>query len=208
MPKITQQKREFLQRTIRDKVFEESCRILKDKGLGAFTMQALADAVGVSKGTLYNYFKDKKDVLIFINGRFFDQVAAEMEQLLLEEQDYRKALWKMIHITLLHMSESRFMRFIAGEMHYRTTVMHGEEDNFRKDPEHKIQKVLVEFFRRGMEHGVFRGTSPELLELVFTSVLDGLDVRSTFEKDFDAKNGEQLDQAADAIMYGFCVSED
>lgn len=44
-------------------IFRSLGLVLRERGLGAMTMQDIADQLGMTKGSLYYYFKDKQDLL-------------------------------------------------------------------------------------------------------------------------------------------------
>ena len=56
-------------------IFEASAQILETRGLDAFTTNAIAKLAGVSIGTLYQYFPNKKSILIAMAQRELDKAS-------------------------------------------------------------------------------------------------------------------------------------
>ncbi|MBP5212298.1 MAG: TetR/AcrR family transcriptional regulator, partial [Pyramidobacter sp.] len=79
VPRMLEEKRELIAAVMREKVFECTCALLREEGWRAFTMEKLAARMGVAKGTLYNYFRDKESVILFIRDQVSAHVAAELE---------------------------------------------------------------------------------------------------------------------------------
>lgn len=204
MPKFNEVKKELLERGLKEQVFNEGCRILKEEGWAGFTMDKLAQGVGVSKGTLYNYFKNKLDVVVYINEKLFLEVAADIEADLGKEGDCRDILQDSVRRSLTKMEKFRFLRMVMVEMNMKSPKK-CEGRQLTRDPENKVYKAFIKFFRRGIDEGAFKPYSPELLEVFFTAVVDGLDVSSNFEPSFQPSNKETMEQIINMILDAICL---
>lgn len=68
--------REQLWQARRDQILDAAAAVFADKGFDRATTKEIAQAAGVSEGTIYNYFDSKFGLLVGIMGRI-----AEVEQL-------------------------------------------------------------------------------------------------------------------------------
>jgi AcrR family transcriptional regulator len=59
-------------------ILEAAAQILEAGGLEAFTTNAVAERAGVSIGTLYQYFSDKKAILLALAGQEMQSTLAEI----------------------------------------------------------------------------------------------------------------------------------
>ena len=66
MPRYTQKMREMMTESVRHDVCAAGIALLCEGGWEAFTTENIAKRLGVSRGVLYNYFKDKNDILYAI----------------------------------------------------------------------------------------------------------------------------------------------
>ena len=66
MPRLSEEKRAVLESMTRAALYEAAVGILQDEGLQGLTMERLAVSAGVAKGTVYNYFRDKKEIVFFV----------------------------------------------------------------------------------------------------------------------------------------------
>lgn len=65
--------------TKRDAILEAAARVFLDQGYSAVTMDALAEAVPVSKPTLYNYFPGKQALFAAVVTSMCERMAAAIE---------------------------------------------------------------------------------------------------------------------------------
>ncbi len=54
---------------MRDAVYEGAVAVLTQYGLNGTTMDRVAEAAGMAKGSLYNRFRSKRDLLEFVHER-------------------------------------------------------------------------------------------------------------------------------------------
>ncbi len=57
----------------RSQILEASARVFSEKGYHRATTKEIADAAGISEGTIYNYFANKADLLIGMLNFFTDK---------------------------------------------------------------------------------------------------------------------------------------
>ena len=74
--------REQLVKARRNQILDAAAKIFAEKGFHRATTKEIAQAAGVSEGTIYNYFANKGDLVIGIITRLarFDQLDAEFAQ--------------------------------------------------------------------------------------------------------------------------------
>jgi len=66
-------------------ILDAVSRILKRDGVEAVTTNRIATTAGVSIGSLYQYFRDKRSILVAIRDRHVEQMAAMVEGALLRQ---------------------------------------------------------------------------------------------------------------------------
>lgn len=67
---------------VRQSLLEHAARIVLDQGIAAMTMQAVAEAAGVSKGGLIHHFPSKKELVEALFDDVMDDFDREVERLL------------------------------------------------------------------------------------------------------------------------------
>lgn len=71
-------------------VVQAAARILSDQGWAGFTTNKIADAAGVSIGSLYQYFPDKLSLVEAVRRRHLDDCLAVMQRSLAEPKPVMK----------------------------------------------------------------------------------------------------------------------
>lgn len=80
MPKLSEKRKELLTAMMKEAIYNASIAVVREHGVGGMTMDRVATAANLAKGSLYNYFHDKQDLLRFVYGKIFapiNQVIAE-----------------------------------------------------------------------------------------------------------------------------------
>lgn len=78
----------------RAQIMDAALRIYAESGVHAASLEKVAAAAGIGKGTLYYYFKSKDALAIAIADRYFD--ALEVELAALSEVDTAEALFDVL----------------------------------------------------------------------------------------------------------------
>jgi len=132
-----------------------SCiELLLDKGFSQLRISEIAETAGVGKGTVYDYFKNKEDVVFEIirniikehqqdlkvhfktNSTSKDKVLLLFDFFLCEHKDYSK------HLVL-------YKEFLSVTLSTQDIAMH----NFNKECSQFIRETLVEIIQDGIESG-------------------------------------------------------
>ena len=81
MPRYTQKMREMMTESVRHDVCAAGIALLCEGGWGAFTTENIAKRLGVSRGVLYNYFKDKNDILYAIARASITELCDKLDEI-------------------------------------------------------------------------------------------------------------------------------
>ena len=92
MPKLSAENKELITAAVRDKAFACACAMLREAEWRRFTMKDLAARMGVAKGTVYNYFRDKDAVILFIRDCLARQITDRIRRDMERERDTRRLL--------------------------------------------------------------------------------------------------------------------
>ena len=81
MPRYTQKMREMMTESIRHDVCSAGIALLCEGGWETFTTENIAKRLNVSRGVLYNYFKDKNDILYAIARASISTLCDKLEEI-------------------------------------------------------------------------------------------------------------------------------
>jgi len=97
--------------------------LFKEKGFHRTTTREIARAAGFSIGTLYEYIREKEDVLYLVCDRFYDHVSEKLEQ----DIDVNNGTVEGVKRAIAH-----FIR-VVDEMQDEVLVMYQEAKSLSKD---------------------------------------------------------------------------
>lgn len=66
--------------TLHDSLFEVAREIVSKQGPDALTIRALAEQAGVASGTIYNYYRNKDDILLAITEDYWRRALMELRR--------------------------------------------------------------------------------------------------------------------------------
>lgn len=154
----------------RHDILKVAGKMFMTQGFHAVSMDALAEAVPVSKRTLYNHFKDKSALFAAVMQARCEQVFDTYNEILQHENNVKKALMDLARqftnlvfepdaINIYRTAITESQRFPAlGEMFYEM------------GPGRSAQ-MLAEYFKKTTRAGTFKVQDAELAATTFFSML-------------------------------------
>lgn len=194
MPKISEEKKKLIENLIRDRVFEEAIKLLKQERTDVFTMAELAESIGIAKGTLYNYFADKQDVIYYVYQRLDKEFMDNIKQHFSEHpNEFESNLRYFIRVHKEAIRENRFMDIAKLYFHYESI-----KNSTKKKYETPIfkpfmienRKFMTDFFAAGQQAGVFKEYNPKFMAAFVDIYLLGVN-SYLFLRDIEILNTEQ-----------------
>jgi AcrR family transcriptional regulator len=169
MARYSEKQKAALEALMKDDVHRHAMEIIKTEGLGGLTMERIAVAVGVSRGTLYNYFADKEAVISFVKERTFDPVLRAIEEVAVSDLDPGLKLAKIADwIFTAVYNDSALIIALSPTKH--------DSKNRESELERRNQgmRVIEDIIRDGIETGTFRKLSPVVVTEVFIGSIFGM----------------------------------
>ena len=75
-------RRERKKEETRVRIFEAACKLFRDKGFEATTIDEIAEKADVAKGTFFNYFPRKESVLGFLSEMWIQEAELKSDEIL------------------------------------------------------------------------------------------------------------------------------
>lgn len=159
------------------KILEAAVKVFSEKGYGASRTSEVAKEAGVSEGTIFNYFKTKKDLLtsmvIPLVVRFFRPLI-----LLSVEKIFRTRKDRELEEVLLDVMRDRvklvksnlpLIKTVATEAAYHPELL----DPIREQMAPKLVEIAAKFFQEEVAKGTLRDVDPVLALRALMSLLGG-----------------------------------
>ena len=75
---FARKKQQYVEEAVKKSIYDAAVKVLTEKGLEGLTIQNVASEAEIATGTVYNYFKGKEELLVYIyeglSEMFFTQV--------------------------------------------------------------------------------------------------------------------------------------
>lgn len=200
MPKLTEARKEMMNKMIKDKIFTEALHLLKEKKGILFTMDDLAHNVGISKGALYSYFIDKQAVILYLAERVADEMLEGLKDIDKRyPHEYENNLLRYCSLALKMKNKYKYIN-LANLFFAFDPVINDKNICMIVEPTVKIRAHLIEFFTLGVEKGAFKKMSPMALTLLCSSVFRGLELVSVINKEKKLFKQKQMEEEMQQLL--------
>lgn len=168
MSRLTERRKDLIASMMKDGIYEAAVRVLMEHGTEGLTMDRVAEAAGVAKGSLYNYFKSKRELVQFIHEKTIEPAkdfVAEMQEAAMPAAEKLEALVRM---WLEHFTTNRgIFDFLFNDPRTREAI---EERKLSSRTE--AAEELKVIFDQGIADGDFRPVdSSRVAELFVGAVI-------------------------------------
>src|ERR1700678_3682400 len=109
-------------RAAAEAVLDAVVRILKREGVDAVTTNHIAEVAGVSIGSVYQYFPDKRAIFIALHKRHVEDIDRRMERTLLEHAaaPLQELIWAMMDAMIeAHTADPELYELLHTEVPHR-----------------------------------------------------------------------------------------
>ena len=198
----------------KQRILEAAIDVFSEKGFSRATTSEIAKRAGVAEGTIFRYFKIKKDIL---RGIFIQMISLAGEPVIIEGvgkilldtqiKDLREVLKSFIK-DRLQLIESLYpmIKIIITEALYHEDI----REAFFENVTSKGVEIFNIFHRQMVERGLIRKNVDALAmaRSIMGNIFLFIVTRQFFPEQFNRKNtDEELDAVIDIIMYGIAVPE-
>jgi AcrR family transcriptional regulator len=146
--------------------------VFTQKGFEEARMDDIAEETGLSKGTLYLYFKSKDDLIIAILDRMFQREFRQLENLDQETTSATEAIWKITD--LLTKEILGLLRLVP--IVYQFLALAFRNKYVQKALKKYINRyldILVPIIQRGIDSGEFRQVDAREVAIAMGAMMEG-----------------------------------
>jgi AcrR family transcriptional regulator len=146
--------------------------VFTQKGFDAARMDDIAEETGLSKGTLYLYFKSKDDLIIAILDRMFQREFKQFENLNQSDLSAVNAIWKITD--LLTKEIIGLVRLIP--IVYQFLALAFRNKYVQKSLKVYINRyldILIPIIQHGIDSGEFRSVDAREVAIAMGAMIEG-----------------------------------
>ncbi len=181
-----------------EQVFQAALRLFREKGYHATSMQDIAEAVGLYKGSLYHYIDGKEDLLIHAFERGMGSLLGEIEDVLRDT--------RLDPATQLRRAIAAHVAAVAENLDALTVYLHewrsfgGEQASTVTAQRERYAGLLGGIVARGVEAGQFKETDVRMATLGILGMCNWL--YHWYRPDGRLTPGQIADVFADMVLDG------
>lgn len=148
----------------RHEIFHQVVNVFLKKGFQETSMREIAEAAGLGKSTLYDYFKTKDEILIYFFEDQLNDLTEAAQKIAVQNKPADKRLRQIIqvHLEFLQANKSLFMKLSL------------EAQRLKPDSQKQIQEkrhFYQDLIRSLIDEGIREGTFRKIDSLVAARIL-------------------------------------
>jgi TetR/AcrR family fatty acid metabolism transcriptional regulator len=187
----------------RERLLEAAAAVLAERGFVNARVADIAKRAGVGKGTVYEYFSSKDEVLLASFASLNESVAEQAEDLLARQAPAPESLLRLLDLAARIVIEHVELQAVALDC-WAASRGNALEEQFRSvclDAYRRFRRIFVDLVRSGQTRGEFRPeVDPEATAVFLVGALDGMSIQYFFDRSFDPR--QLLKTTGQALLRG------
>ncbi len=185
----------------RDEILRAATNLFFEKGYHEVTMEEIAEEMGVSKGTIYNYFSSKENLYLEILKESFEAIEALLHE---EVEDSDPAVLKLrkllAAIFTFYRQNLKVLRILSRD------ETHLLKEHFELTEKWRSRRVRLyeKIIEKGIHEGSFVRQNPRLRALMLYGAVGAVMVHHDFSMDAE----EVADAVFSQLASGLLINKD
>jgi len=137
----------------RHEIFHQVVNVFVKKGFHETSMREIAEAAGLGKSTLYDYFKTKDEILVYFFEDQLNDLTNEAQKVALQNLSADKRLHQImeIYIESLQANKNLFLKLTQESQRLRP-----QSQKQVQEKRHAYQDLVRALIGEGIREGIFR----------------------------------------------------
>src|SRR3989304_285495 len=137
----------------RHEIFHQVVNIFLKKGFQETSMREIAEAAGLGKSTLYDYFKTKDEILVYFFEDQLNDLTEEAQKIAMQNKSADKRLRQimLMHLKFLQANKNLFMKLSLEAQRLKL-----ESQKQIQEKRHAYQDLIRALIDEGIREGAFR----------------------------------------------------
>lgn len=191
MAQLAQQRKELVASLMKDGIYGAAVEVLVKHGADGLTMDRVAETAGVAKGSLYNYFRNKREMIEFIHEKTIEPARLVVQQMLARSLSAPRKLEAILRTWFEHFTTNRgVFDFLFNDPRTRE-VVEARKKSCRRDG----IEDLTAIFQQGIAEGSFRPMEPSRVAEMFLGA-----VILTVEQQTMLNEQRPVDDSVDSLL--------
>lgn len=167
----------------KQQILEAAIRVFAKLGLPNTKMLHIAEAAGIGKGTIYEYFESKEDLFIAAFNVFMNESKLKIDKMLRSVDDPQEKL-RMYFQGWSEFMDSDLIEFadIMLDM-WAEGIRHGQQKIDLKAMYEAYRSQIIDILEEGIRLKRFKPMNTTIVSSVIIGTLDGLLIQWVMDKD-------------------------
>jgi TetR/AcrR family transcriptional regulator len=178
---------------IKEKITKNALKIFAQKGYFKATVDDIAQATGVAKGTVYLYFKDKQDLYIATIDEHFGRAIAALAEIDAKQTTPSEKMEEIAatYIDYIKHLKTTYMLFTFENINLKGKTL--KQMHTVIEPKIKSMiDIIAGIIKKGIQNHEFREVEPQLAAFYFISTIRTIFLSDFFTSDLSFKTDTVL----------------
>jgi AcrR family transcriptional regulator len=153
----------------RETILRAAAQIFQEKGYHAASMQDIAEAVDLQKGSLYHHVKGKQEILLALLDEALVMILARLEGAISPENPPSQNLKQLMRAYLGFLAENRSLSSVLL-LEYRS--LEAEYKDTHIPHRDRVEAIWIQVLEDGIKRGEFQVEKPGLASKALLGVLN------------------------------------
>ncbi len=191
----------------RPRLVEAACSVFAEKGYASTRVADIAERAGVGKGTVYEYFTSKEELLFAVFESINRDISARMETALAAGGSTEDQLHNLLRLGAEVISEQIDLQPVILDFWAASRGKDFEEQHRRAVVASYtfFRNLISDFIRDGQNRGEFTNSvDAEALAITVVATVDGLGIQLFFDRSIDP---HRITEAFSRLLYQGLTTE-
>ena len=152
MSGLVERRKDLVAAMMKDGIYEAAVQVLMNHGVDGLTMDRVAETAGVAKGSLYNYFQSKRELVQFIHDKIVGPAKSFLVEMHESPMSATEKLGAIVRKWMDHFSQNRGV----CELLFNDARLQEMLDEPKTTSRLEAMKNLKVIFDQGVAEGSFR----------------------------------------------------
>lgn len=143
----------------RQEIFNACVNIFLEKGFQETSMREIAEVAGMGKSTLYDYFKTKDEIMVFVFEQELNEMISRAQTIAMHNTDAEERLRRIMEMHLQFLVENKNL-FLKLSIEAQRLKL--ESQKRIQNGRYEYQDLLRGLIEEGIREGTFRKVDPLL----------------------------------------------
>jgi AcrR family transcriptional regulator len=200
MARLSKPRKELLTAMMKDAICDAAVFVLQEHGVNGMTMDRVAAEAKLAKGSLYNYFQNKNDLIRFMYARIIEPLSQSIEEITQTELPATEKLDRAIGVLYSHyVKHKQVIGMLVRDEEYRDIVTSSKQGSRPRALKHF--STIIE---QGIREGTFRPLDPvQAGRMLFGCVNEMFEMQATEPECHAAR--QYIELMRDVFLTGISV---